>query len=379
MKILIIGEFSGFSKNLCRGFKKIGHEACAFNWGDYFKKISSEEGSISINIDNYKLLGYEVKYSHLIRRFFSYFKLKKIIRTKKSLYDCALIINPAFIKYKRQWFNPYPTIEEVKSMLINKDMIFLSACGGDYIYNSYLPSREKKNESIVNERLKYVDKDRKYFLNILDSIRGVIPVMVDYADAYRKFQSVYKYNIFNTIPLPYDFKYDVNKIKSHNVIKIFHGISRSQVKGSDYIIKALSKISEQFQDKVTINIVSRLPLNEYILLMEDSDIILDQCYVDSYGLNAIEALSMGKIVLSGNEPNNAKEFGIDYCPVINIKPSVEYIVNEITKLVEDPEKIKDLAHKSMLYAYQIHDCEKIAHKYIDLFEEEIHKELTNRN
>ena len=116
-----------------------------------------------------------------------------------------------------------------------------------------------------------------------------------------------------------------------------------------------------------------MPLNEYLLQMEEANIIIDQCYTDSYGMNAIEALSMGKIVLSGNEPNNVIEFGVDYCPVINIKPSVDCIVNELTKLINEPAKLKDLSYQSMLYASQVHNCEKVATKYLNLFENELKK------
>lgn len=371
MKILIIGEFSGFSKNLCRGFKKIGHEACAFSWGDSFKRIISEEGSVSINIYNYKMFGYEIKGSHYIRRFFSFLKMKKIIKQKKQLYDCALIINPSFIKNKGLWFDPYPTIEDVKSMLTHKDMIFLSACGNDFIFNSYLPYREKTSDYIRKKFLSNLDKAKDSFFNIFNSIKGVIPIMVDNADAYRKFQYLYKYKIFNTIPLPYEINSSNYTYKKGDTIKIFHGVTRSKEKGSDIIIEALNKISEEFGDKVLIRIVSKVTLQEYLRLMEDTDIVIDQCFAYSYGLNAIEALSMGKVVLSGNEPNNIKEFGIDYCPVINIRPSVNNIVEELTKLINNPEKISEISCKSKLYATRVHDCEKIAHEYTDLFEAEM--------
>jgi len=41
MKILIIGEYSGFASNLKMGFKSLGHETILFSWGDGFKKIKT--------------------------------------------------------------------------------------------------------------------------------------------------------------------------------------------------------------------------------------------------------------------------------------------------------------------------------------------------
>lgn len=371
MKILIIGEYSGFSKNLCRGFNKIGHEACAFNWGDTFKNISTEKGSVKINIDNYRLFGYVIRGSHYIRRFFSYFKLKQIIQNKKNKYDCALIINPVFIKDRSSWFVPFPTIEEVKSMLINKDMIFLSACGNDFIFNSYLPFREKTSDYHRKRFQNNINIDKKLFLRVIDSVKGVIPVMVDYADAYRKFQSAYHYKIFNTIPLPYDCSSYTTTYKKDDRISIFHGVTRNKEKGSDIIMEALSKIYEYFPEKVSVNIASNIPLNEYLLQLNKADIVIDQCYAYSYGMNAIEALSMGKVVLSGNEPNNVKEFGIDYCPIINIQPSVDNIVEELKKLINEPTRIKEIANQSKHYVSLLHNCDNIAYKYVELFESQL--------
>lgn len=371
MKILIIGEYSGFSNNLCKGFKQLGHEACAFNWGDNFKNIPSEDGSVSINVKNYKLFGYEIKRTHYIRRLFSLMKLKRIIRMKKNKYDCALIINPEFIKTNKLSLNPYPTKKEVKSMLLNKDMIFLSACGNDYIFNSYLQHREKTSDYIRNKFNANLNITKAQFLNIIDSIKGIIPVMVDYADAYRKFQLDYNYRIFKTIPLPFESKIHKCNSKNSQPIKIFHGVSRIQEKGSDIILDALRKTKETYGDLISINIVRNVPLNQYLLLMEKSDIIIDQCYGYSYGMNTIEALSMGKVVLSGNEPTNAPEFGVEYCPVINIRPSVENIVEELSILINNPDKIEQLAQQSQYYFSKVHDHIKVAKKYIKLFEEEI--------
>ncbi|AVM52297.1 glycosyltransferase [Bacteroides zoogleoformans] len=378
MRILIIGEYSGFSKYLCRGFHRVGVEACAFNWGDTFKKIVSEPGSVTIDTSNYQLFGKDIKGSHYVRRFFSYIKMKRIIKKKKHYYDCALIVNPTFIKNNDGlWYDPLPTIEEVKSMLVEKEMIFLSACGNDFIFNSFLPFRKKTSEFYIKKYQGQIETTKKQFLNILDSIRGVIPVMVDYADAYRYFQTEYNYKIFNTIPLPYDVKLKVETKERCGKINIFHGVTRSKEKGSEIIIKALKIIAERYNDKVTINIVSHLPLNEYLAIMRDADIIIDQCYAHSYGMNTIEALSMGKVVLSGNEPENMQEFTINYCPVVNICPTVDSILTELDILINDPSKIDMISKESIDYALNLHDCKNIALKYINLFSKQ--KSLYKKN
>lgn len=168
--------------------------------------------------------------------------------------------------------------------------------------------------------------------------------------------------------MPYDCSSTPITRQHNSRINIFHGITRAKEKGSDIVIDALEKVSKCFPERVFVNVVSHIPLREYLLQMSQSDIVIDQCYAYSYGMNAIEALAMGKVVLSGNEPNNMKEFGIDYCPVINIRPSVDDIVEKLKQLVNDPTRIKEISNQSKHYVSQIHNCENIANKYIELFE-----------
>ena len=48
MNILIVGEFSGFSKNLKVGLNELGHKVSIMSTGDNFKKIKIDESDINI-------------------------------------------------------------------------------------------------------------------------------------------------------------------------------------------------------------------------------------------------------------------------------------------------------------------------------------------
>ena len=63
-------------------------------------------------------------------------------------------------------------------------------------------------------------------------------------------------------------------------------------------------VIRKYSDKIDIRVVERAPLLEYLKIMQEANIIIDQCYSYGYGMNAIEALAMGKVVLSGNEEEN---------------------------------------------------------------------------
>lgn len=366
MRILIVGEYSGFSKYLSEGFREIGHEPFVISWGDGFKKIEQEKG-ITIDISNFNILGHKIKGSHNLKRLFSCVSLLRCIKKYPDYFDCALIINPCFIKQDNNLFNPYPTISQIKSMLNGKDNIYLSACGNDFIFNSFLPYRGKVSDSYINKFTKTLSVDKLAFIPLLNHIKGVIPVMIDYAEAYRYFQKDYNYNILPTIPLPFN-TYSVEiKDRKIEVINIFHGVTRPEDKGSKYIIDAMQRIGIKYGNKVKINIISHLPLKEYLNQIKNADILIDQTYSKSYGMNTIEGLSMGKVVLSGNEQGNAEEFCTTDCPVVNILPNADDIYNKLEYLINNRDIMRRTAQNSVLYARSIHDYKIVARKYIELF------------
>jgi hypothetical protein len=77
---------------------------------------------------------------------------------------------------------------------------------------------------------------------------------------------------------------------------------------------------------------------------------------------------MGKVVLSGNEPECGKEFGRDDIPVINIKPSVEDIYNKLEKLVLNKKCLEEIGYKSRKFVEDFHDYKKVAKQYLETWE-----------
>lgn len=369
MRIVIIGEFSGFAKNLKEGFKRLGHTPFIYSWGDGFKKIDSGKDSYTINVCNYTLFGKKIKGSNRIRSILSALKLRAHldIMWRKKKADAVLIINTAFLKTNHNAFSPYFSYEMIRKISSQETKIFLSACGNDYIFNRYLPFCKKTNEFAISKCISGLKIERNNFLKYLSFVNEVIPVMADYALAYRHFNTEFNYHVLSTIPLPFD----VSSVKVKNYfgekIIVMHGITRPFEKGSYIILAALEKLKKKYEDKVDVKIVERVALDEYLKIMEEANIIVDQCYSYGYGMNAIEALSMGKVVLSGNEEENQREFGIIECPVINIKPNADYIYDILSNLISNPDKIKEISHESRIYAESIHDARVVAQRYIEMF------------
>ena len=367
MKILIIGEYSGFAKYLSRGFHELGHKAFVFSWGDSFKAIEQDADSYYVNVKDYRIGKYTIKNSNRIRNRFSGLKLQHFIKKMEKDWDCAIIINFGFVKMTNNSLIPFISMEQIESLLKDKRQIFLSACGGDYIFYKYIIEKgcasayeiEKAKNSICNEE----DK----FLKLLPSVKGIVPITIDYEDAYKFYLNAFKYTLFSIIPLPFDVNSVTTSRSISDKIIIMHGVNRPEPKGSNFIIPAMERIQAEYPDRVKIDIVRRVPLSEYLLRMEDATILIDQCYAKSAGMNAIEALAMGKVVLGGNGQGNAESLGEEVSPVIHINPDEDDIYNKLKVLVDNPHTLVELSRQSREFACKVYDCKRVAKKYVNLF------------
>ena len=173
--------------------------------------------------------------------------------------------------------------------------------------------------------------------------------------------------ISSVIPLPIEISDCHISTCVGRRINILHGIIRAQQKGSRYFLKALEYIKNKYLDKVNVVIVERLPLDEYLKIFDECDILLDQNTSYCLGMNAEIGLMKGKVVLGGNEPEEQLELGYS-SPVINVIPNTDQIISEIEKLINNPEKIDAIKLESRRYAENYLNAIKIAKRYISELE-----------
>lgn len=354
MKILLIGDFSSFHVNLKSGLNQIGEECYLASDGDGFKKTGISD--IYFPFDSNKFRRYTKKILFPFTNLKSYFN-----------YDVVQLVYNDIFGGSKFNYNYYI----IKKIVKNNKKVFLSACGSDYF--SYINRKNLEynffdDDPTVFKNGKCVFEEKYYKRNnekVLELIDGIIPTTYTYAEAYRNHPK-----LLNTIPFPMDIdkiKYIPQKIKN-NKIKIFHGLNREGFKGTKYIREAMEKIKEKYPKDVDIIIDGKMPLGKYLKVLEEANIVVDQAYSYGYGMNALYSLAMGKVVLSGNEPECGKEFGRDDIPVINIKPSVEDIYNKLEKLVLNKKSVEEIGYKSRKFVEDFHDYKKVAKQYLETWE-----------
>lgn len=374
MRIVIIGEFSSFSKNLSAGFRSLGHECFVFSWGDGFKKIALDGEGYYVKmpcLDNIPTFLRGILYRY--KCYCSYIDLKKKVKSisSRKKWDAVLIVSPNFIK-KQGLSNihfPYFSKDMILSMVNFPENIFLSACGGDVPFYDYWKDQNFKNKHIVDVNIKrYLSPDSiRHFDYYSSFINKVIPISWTYAEAWRKSRMVKKYTICPTIPLPVDTKKYQPFNKIGDKIVIFHGIIRPETKGSSYIMSAMKKLQEDFPDKVECIAKGGMPLDEYLEVLNKTNILIDQTYACSSGMNALYSLAMGKALLGGNVPENSIENNYPNIPIIDIGPDTEQIYKKLEELVNNPQGILHMSKEGRKYVEQVHDSKVVAARYIETF------------
>ncbi|MEY0008296.1 hypothetical protein [Providencia rettgeri] len=341
--VLIYGEYSGYGKSLAKGFRKLGYrsEVLSFS-GDGFKKINS---------------GLQLHGNNKLKKLISLIKLIPEILSYKNI----IVMNPDF--FKLRFLGPLMLL---LFKITGKNLLLL-CCGDDVEF-----IRQGKKGNIENwpyadiplPSKKYFSRKRDLVMNYLvaNYAYKIIPVMYDYHKAWS--YSKFKEKLVNSIPLACDGeikkinKKDFNKEK----IVIMHGINREGFKGSKEIKLALAQIKEEYRDNIEVILPERLPLNEYLRIMEEVDISIDQAKGNSYGMNAIYSMFSGHIVLAPANSHFTNNLNLSSCPVISIENNKNSIVYALKKIILNHSDIFNLKVATQNYAIQVHSSDAVAHK-----------------
>lgn len=357
-RVLLLNDCSGVHRDLCEGLCNIGVDAVDASGGNAWRKLGS---SIDFSA---KIWGLPDKISQNVSPFINLPKLMN--------YDVV-----QFIRYKSN-FNPRFGIEKLLSNIIlrtNSKAFLVSTACDPHIWN-YYNSGEYDFPQLCKECLRldlklptcvFDGKNEENELNdTLGSFKGVIPLIFEYAEAYRRAGVS---NLMATIPIPVNtdkVTYADNKIRSK--IVVFHGINRVGFKGTELITTALENVQKKYPNDIEVVIEGKMSLDEYLKLLTKINIVVDQPYSLTYGMNALYSMALGKVVVGGGHAAGLAEYGVSRSPIIPIFPNLKSIEESIEKLIETRNDIPGMGYESRKYVEEVHHYELIARKFLDAWE-----------
>lgn len=376
MRILLVGEFSRLHNSLKEGLIANGHEVLLVSNGDGFKNYpndlstraifcSSSFGSLVKKI-LFRLFAFDLmKLEHGIRFYFHVPQLKNF-DVVQFINESAIQTQPIFERYL------------VGKLVSNNKKCFLLCCGPDYMVAQYLVAR-KERYSIMNPYFEKEESKKEYrfifdfltnkHLKLHDFMYqhtcGVIATDLDYHLPLKDHE-----HYLGMIPNPINTlknEYTSNSIDGK--INIFLGINRSTyfTKGISFFEEALKIIKEKYADLVDITITENVPYNEYIEKYTACHILLDQVYGYDQGYNALEAMAKGKVVFTGAEQEVDAYYNLDEKVAVNALPSVDQIVAELSKLIENPAEIQAIGLRARQFIEKYHNHVTIASNYLEVW------------
>jgi hypothetical protein len=354
MKILLLGDYSSLFNNLQDGLQELGHEVTLASTGDSWKNISRD---IDLGGNGASLT------SKIYRKISPLLKLDEL-----TGFDVVQFINPFYFYHPLSPVNKYLLTKIIKG----NGKFFLTAAGDDAYYWSV--GRRKLAYGPFEDSLKYDFQKKQHVMSgsnylefnrwVVEKSDGVIPIMYEYEVSYEG-----EPKLLTTIPIPLNLK----KIKyKENVVGdklvVFHGLNRYGFKGTRHVEEAFKILEARYPNDLELVIDGKLPLDEYLRLMERVNVVIDQTYSYSLGVNGVYALAMGKVVLGGAEPESLLSLGVASSPVINIKPTAESIVDEIETLLQKKGSFPLLGFSSRRFTEQLHSHTHVAKMYLKLWE-----------
>lgn len=350
MKILLLGEFSALHKNLKEGLVELGHDVTIAASGDGFKRIPAD---ISFASNMPGILG----------------KLQRWLLPLTSLsamkdFDVVQLINPFSFYYIF-----FPTRFFYQRIMKKNKKFFMLAAGDDAFFWKH--GRVRLAYGPFDDFLKYDHQEESFYMDteeayrfnseMVAKVRGVIPIMYEYEVSY-----LTEDKRLNTIPIPINLdKINYSENIVENKLIVFHGLSRYGFKGTRHVEEAFDYLSKKYPNDLELIIEGKMPLNEYLELMNRTNVVIDQLYSHSLGVNGVYALAMGKVVMGGAEPESLKSLSVNESPVINLKPNAQSIIDQVERLLNNKSAIREIGIKSRLFAEQVHSHVKVAQQYVN--------------
>lgn len=359
MNILIIGEFSGFARNLKEGFIKLGHQVLIVQSGDGWKKLDSKE-DIILKKKSLFVRGHHILGSNRIMSVFENIRFDNVLCKNSPNPDLIFVVNYEFIRENITKIGV--SRNYIKRCIRKGAKLLMSECGtspaGCYYDKNYYCDLLKKKVPLIERRYSF----------LLTNSHAIIPTSFCYYEQLLAYSKVFLFDtkkIQLPIPLPITIRdYDITPCQGRKIV-IFHGVIRPKAKGTSFIQAAMERLQREMPDRVECVCKGGMAYAEYVKLFDKVDVLVDQTYLNGWGMNAAIAAMKGKCVLTSCGPENSENMGIPNIPYVQIKPDSKQIYQTLKNLILHPDKIDEIKKQSREFSEKYCDSVVVAARYFD--------------
>ena len=362
MKILFIGDYSGFHATLAGCLRSLGHECVVVSDGSQYMDVERD-------IDLTRKPGRLNSFRYL-------FNVADVVSKLKG-FDVVQFINPCFLQLK-----PAKLKYFFKKLKKHNGLMGLTLAGTDSLFAKELLTTEllryseykingvltpygkslQGNNGWMNERL------HEHCRYIYDNIDLAVSALYEYhllAGEYLNGKPLHYGGIpINVNSLPFR-EFSSRKDGKINILVAIKN-ELANYKGTDTLLAAALEVERRYPDKCNVMIAQNLKLKDYLAMVEEADVVLDQIYSYTPATNALQSLAMGKIVISGAEPEYYDFIGEgELNPIFNVQPDEADIVSVLEKIVNLPEnELKLISRQGRQFVEKHNSADVVASNFL---------------
>lgn len=338
MKILFVGDYSGFHASIAAELRRRGHVCTVVSDGSTYMETDRD-------ITLHRKDGFmgSVRYLYDVCR----------VMEKLKGYDVVQLINAHFLYLK-----PGKLSYFLRGLKRDNGMVCLSHCSTDHYYAKAM----LKGDVLDYSEYGFNGKPTEFTLNCSDTIDGwLLPVCKVWADQVYEavdgaVSALYEYHKVWEPFFP-DMKYvgigvDTERLQYRPIpdegpLRVLIAIKPNTAynKGIHLLHKELKKVAERHPDKIELLVAEKLALDDYLRIADSCHVVADQIYSYTPATNALQSMALGKVVISGGEEDYYKFIGEDRLrPIINLDPRNENFAEVLEPILLDR---KDLQRRSI--------------------------------
>lgn len=361
MRILFIGDYSNLHSTLAHELNKMGHEAHVVSDGCNHMEIPTD---FFIK----RTPGFIGGFKYLFQLFDLLPKLKD--------YDVVQLINTNFLSLKPQKIKYF--FDRIKEQ--NK-AVFLTLAGNDYYYckacldaKIFRFSEFKIGENFSPGHLanpghlygwtSYTNKHWAEYL--MQNITGAMAVLPEYVMPVKDLLG--DKLSFTNLPIDFDELPSKENRFLDDKVNILVGMRSGyeEMKGSKILYKIAEEIEKENPGKVKLNLAKDLPFKDFLTMVANSDIILDQLYAYSPAMTALYGMSLGKVVGTGAQPEYYEAIGNPReRPLLSLSPFDDDIKLRLLDLINNRDKIIEMGEQSRELARKHNESSLVASRYLN--------------
>jgi glycosyltransferase involved in cell wall biosynthesis len=143
---------------------------------------------------------------------------------------------------------------------------------------------------------------------------------------------------------------------------VVHAPSDRRRKGTEHVIAACEQLP------VELDIVEGLQHEEARERYRRADIVVDQLNAGWHGVFALEAMALGKPVVTYLRPELVAQAERRYGTQVPLVPATkETLVEALRPLVESPARRREVGAASRAYVERVHDIDRVAERLVELY------------